>query len=117
MGNFCGCEIGGHPSNGDAVISNLREDEQHQHKNGGGFVANTARVADTVFVGPHALVYGQAELSERVCVVDSAQVSGHAVLSGDVIVSGNAWVSGTTKASTGRIYKNERVIQKAERIR
>jgi carbonic anhydrase/acetyltransferase-like protein (isoleucine patch superfamily) len=99
------------------MISNLREDEQHQHKLGGGWVANTARVDDTVHVGPHALVYGHAELSERVCVVDSAQVSGHAVLSGDVIVSGNAWVAGTTKASTGRIWKNERQVTKAERIR
>jgi len=99
------------------MISTLREDEQHKHANGGGWVSNTARVADSVFVGPHALVYGYAELRDRVAVVDSAQVSGHAVLTGDVIVSGNAWVSGTTKASTGRIYKNERKVEKAERIR
>jgi carbonic anhydrase/acetyltransferase-like protein (isoleucine patch superfamily) len=99
------------------MISNLPESDQHRHPNGLGWVANTARVAATCYVGPHALIYGCAELSERVCVVDSAQVSGHAVLSGDVIVSGNAWVSGTTKVSTGRIYKNERKIEKAERIR
>jgi carbonic anhydrase/acetyltransferase-like protein (isoleucine patch superfamily) len=99
------------------MISNLKEDEQHQHKLGGGWVANTARVDDSVFIGPHALVYGYAEIRDRVAVVDSAQVSGHAVLNGDVIVSGNAWVSGTTKANTGRIWKNERVVQKAERIR
>jgi carbonic anhydrase/acetyltransferase-like protein (isoleucine patch superfamily) len=98
------------------MISNLREDEQHQHKQGGGFVANTARVEDSVFVGPHALVYGKAELTGRVCVVDSAQVSGSAKLSGDVIVSGNCWVDHGT-FSTGRLYKNERVQTKAERIR
>ena len=98
------------------MISNLPENAQHKHKNGGGYVANTARVDDTVFVGPHALVYGSAELTERVCVVDSAQVSGHAKLSGDVIVSGNAWVDGTTKASTGRIWKNVRVQTKQERL-
>jgi carbonic anhydrase/acetyltransferase-like protein (isoleucine patch superfamily) len=99
------------------MISTLREDEQHKHVLGGGWVSNTARVADSVFVGPHALVYGYAELRDRVAVVDSAQVSGHAVLTGDVIVSGNAWVSGTTKACTGRIWKNERLVTKAERIR
>ena len=99
------------------MISTLRSDEQHQHKNGMGWVANTAKVADTVFVGPHALVYGHAELTDKVCVVDSSQVSGHAKLNGDVIVSGNAWVDGTTKASTGRICKNERVQEKATRIR
>ena len=99
------------------MIANLLESEQHQHKNGGGWISNTAKVADTCYVGPHALVYGQAELTDEVCVVDSAQVSGHAKLSGDVIVSGNAWVSGTTKASTGRIWKNERTVEKQERIR
>jgi len=99
------------------VISHLKADEQHQHRNGLGWVANTARVDDTVFVGPHALVYGKAQLTERVSVVDSAQVSGEAQLSGDVIVSGNAWVEGKTKANSGRIWKNERVQQKAERIR
>ena len=99
------------------MIANLTDDQQHQHPNGRGWVANTARVDATVFVGPHALVYGHAEITERVCVVDSAQVSGHAKLSGDVIVSGNAWVDGNTKANTGRIWKNERKIEKQERIR
>ena len=99
------------------MISNLPEDQQHKHSNGGGWVANTARVDASVFIGPHALVYGHAELTERVCVVDSAQVSGHAKLSGDVTVSGNCWVDGSTKASAGRFWKNERKIEKAERIR
>ncbi len=99
------------------MISNLKAEEQHQHPLGHGWVANTAKVEDTCYVGPHALVYGHAELTDEVCVVDSAQVSGHAKLSGDVIVSGNAWVAGTTKASTGRIWKNERIVEKQERIR
>ena len=99
------------------MIANLPEDQQHKHPNGLGWIANTAKVADTCYVGPHALVYGHAELTDKVCVVVSAQVSGHAKLSGDVIVSGNAWVSGTTKASTGRIWKNVRVVEKATRIR
>ncbi len=99
------------------MITNLKVEEQHQHPNGHGWVANTAQVDAGVYVGEHALVYGHAELTDTVCVVDSAQVSGHAKLSGDVIVSGNAWVSGTTKASTGRIWKNERIATKQERIR
>jgi UDP-3-O-[3-hydroxymyristoyl] glucosamine N-acyltransferase len=99
------------------MIANLKDDEQHQHPYGLGWVANTAKVDPSVYVGPHALVYGQAELTDKVCVVDSAQVSGHVKLSGDVIVSGNAWVSGTTKASTGRLWKNERVSEKQTRIK
>ena len=98
------------------MISNLPEDQQHIHSNGGGYVANTARVAATCYVGKHALVYGTAVLLDRVCIIDSAQVSGSAKLSGDVIVSGNAWVD---KGSfhTGRLWKNERKIEKSERIR
>jgi UDP-3-O-[3-hydroxymyristoyl] glucosamine N-acyltransferase len=98
------------------MISNLREDEQHKHRNGGGWVANTARVEDSVFISPHALVYGKAEILDRVRVIDSAQVSGSAKLSGDVVVSGNAWVDHGTH-TTGLIWKNERVQTKAERIR
>ena len=34
----------------------------HRHKNGGGWVAETAQVADTVYVGPMAVVYGRANI-------------------------------------------------------
>jgi hypothetical protein len=47
----------------------------HQHPNGGGWVADTAKVADTSYVGPDAWVYGNAEVS------------------GTARVSGDAWVS------------------------
>lgn len=99
------------------MITNLREDEQHKHANGGGWVANTAKVAPSVFVGEHALVYGHAEITGKVRVTGLAQVSGHAKLSGDVFVYGNAWIDGNTKASTGVFHKNARVEQKTERIR
>jgi hypothetical protein len=35
----------------------------HQHPNGGGWVADTAKVTDTSYVGPDAWVYGNAEVS------------------------------------------------------
>jgi acyl-[acyl carrier protein]--UDP-N-acetylglucosamine O-acyltransferase len=98
------------------VIANLRDDEQHQHKRGLGWVANTARVDDSVYVGPFAIVYGKANLSGRVRVEDFAQVSGTTVLSGDVIVCRNAWLDkGTHK--TGVFARNERIVSKAERLR
>lgn len=99
------------------MISNLPESEQHKHVNGGGYVANTARVANTVYVGPHALIYQFVELSDTVCVLDSAQISGHVKLSGDVIVRANCWLDGHFKASTGVFYKNERKVERQERIR
>jgi acyl-[acyl carrier protein]--UDP-N-acetylglucosamine O-acyltransferase len=100
------------------LITNLTDDEQHRHPNGLGWVANTAKVDPSVYVGPHALVYGQAELTDKVRILDVAQVSGHAKLSGDVVVSRHAWVDGNTKATTGHFYKNERAqATKQERIR
>jgi hypothetical protein len=59
----------------------------HQHPNGGGWVADTAKVADTSYVGPDAWVYGNAEVSGTARVYGDAQVSGTARVSGD------AWVS------------------------
>ena len=34
----------------------------HQHPHGGGWIAETATVADTAFVGPAACVLGQAQV-------------------------------------------------------
>lgn len=99
------------------MIVNLREDEQHRHSNGGGWVAETAKVDKSVYVGPHALVYGHAELTGKVRVEGTAQVSGNVRLSGNVVVAGNCWLDGNTKASTGRFDKNARVQEKQTRLR
>ena len=61
------------------MITFLKESEQHQHPNGGGWVANTASVEKTVYVSPNAWVY------------DNAQVYGDAGVYGDARVSGDAW--------------------------
>ena len=98
------------------MIANLSNDEQHKHPYGGGWVANTARVDDTVYVGPFAMVYGHAELTGRVRVEDYAQVSGYAKLSGDVRVARNVWVE-KGALHTGVFVRNERVATKQERIR
>lgn len=99
------------------MIANLREDEQHQHVLGHGWIANTAKVDKTVFVGPWTCVYGKAELSGKVKVLDFAQVSGTAKLSGDVIVYGNAWVDKGTYSGKERIHSNAKVQSKQERLR
>jgi hypothetical protein len=99
------------------VICTLRDDEQYQHKNGGGWVANSATVAPSVYIGPYACVYGSAELTEQVRVEGTAQVSGHARLSGDVLVCGNRWVDGTFKASTGVYRVNEKRDAPSKRLR
>ncbi len=45
------------------MITLLKLEEQHQHKNGGGWVANTAAVDETAFIGGNALVFGDAWVS------------------------------------------------------
>ena len=59
--------------------------KHYRHFNGGGWVAETARVADTAFVGPDARVYGNARVTEDAWV------------SGNALVTGNAQVSGTAR--------------------
>ena len=61
----------------------------HRHPNGGGWVANTARVDGSAFVGGNAQVFGDA------------QVSGNARVFGDlVLVRGHAFA---TKANNWEI--------------
>ena len=69
----------------------------HQHKNGGGWVANTARVAETVFVGPEARVYGQARVYGKAWVFGKAQVYGNAQVSDLAWVYDLARVCGQTQ--------------------
>ena len=42
----------------------------HKHPNGGGWVADTAKVADTAYVGPDAQVSDTARVSENAQVYD-----------------------------------------------
>lgn len=47
------------------MISFLKPEEQHQHKNGSGWVANTATVAGTAYIGPDARVFGDAQVFDN----------------------------------------------------
>ena len=60
---------------GWTMITFLTAEQQHQHPNGGGWVANTAWVSESAYVG------------------SSTQVYDYAWVFGDAQLSGNAWVS------------------------
>ncbi len=110
----------------------------HIHSNGGGWVADSASVADSVYVGPDAMVLGGAKLSGNVRVEDHAVVansvtardnvtiSGHAVVDGggwvydngwkqgSVVLSDNAAISGSAVVSNScTVSGNAKVLQKA----
>ncbi|MHC4506315.1 MAG: DUF6055 domain-containing protein, partial [Planctomycetota bacterium] len=62
-----------------------------RHPNGGGFVADSARVAATAYVGPDAMVLDGARVEENACVKEFAVVLGpKTVITGNAKVGGNA---------------------------
>ena len=64
------------------MITFLKLEEQHQHKNGGGWVANTANVEATAFVGGGARVFGGAR------VLGGARVFGDAWVETPLFIQG-----------------------------
>ncbi|MEI6412175.1 MAG: DUF6055 domain-containing protein [Bacteroidota bacterium] len=67
----------------------------HLHPNGGGFVQNSANVSPSVYVGAHAMVLGNAVLSDSVRI-DHTAIVRDATMSGDALVLDNAVVQGGT---------------------
>jgi carbonic anhydrase/acetyltransferase-like protein (isoleucine patch superfamily) len=64
----------------------------HRHSNGGGWVADTAKVEASAYVDPNAWVFGDACVYGNARVYDSAQVSCNAWVFGDARIFGNARV-------------------------
>lgn len=69
----------------------------HRHDNGGGWVADTAKVAESVFVGKMAQVSNSARLSGKAMVMQRARVGGNAEISGNAKITKEAFVYGSAK--------------------
>ena len=67
----------------------------HRHSNGQGWIANTAAVAETAFVGSNVKVFG------------TAKVEAGAILLGRVRVCGDVTIDGDTKLSGAVTVKND----------
>lgn len=81
----------------------------HRHANGGGFVADNARVAASAYVGPHAMVLDGAQVKDQACIKEFAVVMGDkTVVSGNAKIGGKAWVCGDLK-----IGGNARILESA----
>ena len=76
-----------------------RRVQGRRHPNGGGFVALTAIVTETVYVGPKAKVLDRAKVWGEVRMDDQAVVRGDAQVSGSVHLGGKTKVSDTTVIS------------------
>lgn len=74
----------------------------HRHVNGGGWVADTAKVADSVFVNRGACVYHHAVVNGNVSLSDKSQICGAADVIGDIRLKHHAIIGGRAKC-TGHV--------------
>jgi hypothetical protein len=81
------------------------------HPNGGGWVASTAQVAESAFVGPNAqvlgnaVVTGNARIEGYAIVTDNTRVRDNAVVKDHVIIYNNSNISGNAIVEkTARLY-------------
>lgn len=82
----------------------------HRHVNGNGWVADTAKVADSVLVSKWAQVYHNATVEGRVCVQDKSHVCGNATVRGNVKLRNNAVVGGRAQVIDDcQLWTNSRV--------
>ena len=89
----------------------------HRHENGGGWVADSAEVADTAYVGPDAMVLDGAKVLGNAAIEDfavlrgpEAVISGNAKLSGQAHVMGNVKIDGYTRVAHPITAKDELVM-------
>lgn len=93
-----------------------------RHRNGGGFVANSAKVAPTAYVGPRAQVLGKSQVLghariEDYAVVNNSTVQDHAIVSDHALVEGNSRVEGHAKVRDwGRVQNGATVKDYAKVI-
>ncbi|PYG87521.1 dockerin type I repeat protein [Ruminiclostridium sufflavum DSM 19573] len=80
------------------------------HSNGGGFVASTASVAASVYVGPDAKVLGNAVISGNARIEDHAVVKGRAKISGNATLCGYAIVDGTASISNNAYIGDTAIV-------
>ena len=69
----------------------------HTHLNGGGWVADTARVAPGCFVGRDATVIGRSKVTDNVRVEGSASAREDSMLAGNVRIYDNVIVGGRSR--------------------
>ncbi len=80
------------------------------HANGGGWVASTARVDATAYVGPDAQVLGKAVVSGNARIEDFAVVTDNSQVLNDAVVKDHAIVG------RGSVVKDRALVEKTARV-
>ncbi len=89
--------------------------EGRSHTDGGGFVANTAKVAETAYVGPRARVLGEAQVQDNARITDEAVVQDKALIKDNAVIRDHARVTGESMVSgTVRVLHEALLKDKAQ---
>ena len=100
----------------------------HPHPKGGGWVANTAKVDDSCYIGPYAQVYGMAQVTRKAVidgyakifgearVTDEAKIYGAAKVYQNALVSGRARVSGEAKVYGNTIVTDNCLVYECAEV-
>jgi len=92
----------------EAAQWHLRNSRGKRHPNGGGWVADSAEVAETAYVGPHAMVLDKAK------VLDNAVIEDYVIAYGDVVFKDNARAFGKLAIEKGVHSGNSRMYIRNE---
>lgn len=86
----------------------------HKHDNGNGWVADSAKVDDTVYVGRRCEIFNRAIVKGTTRLEGQSRISGNAVVSGGVIMRKNAHVYGAAVVrDTSEVGDNARICGSA----
>lgn len=102
--------------NSDNLIRSTVRDRAKKHPNGGGWVANTAYVSESVYlsatseVSGFACVTGDVVVQGRCCIGHRARVSGNITLKGNVVVKDNAQITQRATITGAVVVKNNAAI-------
>lgn len=85
-----------------------------RHANGKGWVARTAVVEDSVYIGPNCEVYHNAYVSGDVKLKGNAKIFGNSTVSGNVRVEQNGMIFGRAVVRDNvRVFNNARIMGNA----
>lgn len=88
----------------------------HRHDNGGGWVADTAKVADQVYVGPRCEVYNYAIVNGKVTLKGKSKIFGNACVYGDNRSDRGVQLNSSAMVYGRAIVRDEVLLENESRV-
>jgi len=93
----------------EGPVLEIDGEKYHHHPNGGGLVAETAKVGKTAFIGPFAQIRHRATVDEGAKVDDRAMVAGDAFIASGSVLLDTCYVFGRASILGAEISGNSRI--------